>query len=93
MSLRFQHFAQRIINEDGALIVAFACQYRVGDVIPDISIPMRRDDGVIEVGRIDGLVLIGTATRLEWLSQTQRFGTGTGDIPEVFRYFYRALAE
>lgn len=93
MSLIFQRFAQRIVNEDGALIVAFACEYQKGDVIADISIPMRRESGVIEIGYLDALVIIGEATREEYISQTQRFGTGTGNIPDSFQYFYKTLAE
>lgn len=93
MNLKAQQFAQRVIDEDGALIVAFVCEYRKGEVIKDITVPMRVGPGRIEVGMVSGLVVVGTATREEYLSQSQRFGTGTGILPDAFQYFYKTLAE
>lgn len=93
MNLEAQQFAQRIIDEDGALIVAFVCEYQKGDVIKDITVPMRVGPGRVEIGTVSGLVVVGTATREEYLSQSQRFGTGTGEIPDAFQHFYKTLAE
>jgi hypothetical protein len=89
MKLSASQLAQRVLDEQGYLVIGAWDRHKIGDVRPVLMAP-----GTKEGELKHPVVIIGISTHEEYLEQHRRFApkgirAPTGIVP----YYYRAIAE
>jgi hypothetical protein len=89
MKLSASQLAQRILDEQGYLVIGTWEAQKIGDVLPMLMVPAT-EEGELR----HPVVIIGVSTLEEWMEQDRRFLPKGLEPPVVIApYYYRTTAE
>jgi hypothetical protein len=89
MKLSASQLAQRVLDEQGYLVIGTWARHKIGDVRPMLMAP-----GTKEGELNHPVVIIGISTLEEYMEQHRRFAPTDLRLPVgLAPYYYRAIAE